>query len=312
MAFFEESNPCDVDIDDLLTALRAHFKNVKASDLRFTYHGTYNVFEFKKYILRVPDVSFRNDDGIHLIQNESMKLKNLAEFLSVPIPQPIRISLDETMPFMVYEKIPGVPLSSTFASLSPQNKKNVALEIANFLNQLHSPTLLHQVNSKVFLTNFQVNEYKKYWEARYQEIQEKIFTHLDSSQKIWIHHIFEDFLESASNFHFKPTLTHCDFDMTNILVNPDKGKITGIVDFEETKAWDPAADLLFFEDPLFHQKILSSYNYSESISLQNRMKFLYCRTFAPYITFGLDHDKHSMVKYGLIKLEKLRYEFPHK
>ena len=142
MAFFEESNPCDVDIDDLLTTLKAHFKNVNSSDIRFTYHGTYNVFEFKQYILRVPDKDLRNSDGIELLQEEAMKLKNLATFLTVPIPQPIKISLDEKMPFMVYEKLPGVPLSSTFSYLSTQNKKKIALQIANFLNQLHSPSML--------------------------------------------------------------------------------------------------------------------------------------------------------------------------
>lgn len=311
MAFFEESNPCDVDIEDLLLALSAHFKNVKAHDLRFTYHGTYNVFEFRKYMIRVPDIAFRNEDGIQLIQEESMKLKNLAPLLSVPIPQPLRISLDEKVPFMVYEKLPGVPLSNVFPSLSSQNKKTIALGIADFLNQLHSPSILHQVNSKVFQTNFQTNEYKHFWETRFQEIQGKIFPMVNSPQKFWIQNLFEDFLDNPTNFRFTPTLTHCDFDMSNILVNPEKGIITGIVDFEETKAWDPAADLLFFEDQLFQQKLLGAYDFSESVSLKNRMKFLYCRTFAPYITFGLDHDKRTIIKYGLMKLEKLRQEFLH-
>ena len=311
MAFFEESNPCDVDIEEVLNALRQHFRNVNARDLKFYYHGTFNVFEFKKYILRVPDKELRNFDGVQLIQDETTKLKNLANFLSIPIPQPIKISLDEKMPFMVYEKIPGVPLSSVFSSLSPQNKKNIALGIAKFLNQLHSPLMLHQVNSKIFQTNFPTSEYKLFWETRFEEIQDKTFANLNSTQKMWIHNLFESFLDNPSNFRFKPTLTHCDFDMSNILVDPDKGKITGIVDFEETKAWDPAADLLFYEDSLFQQKLLSAYEFSESISLQNRMKFLYCRTFAPYITWGLDHDKYTMVKYGLMKLEMLRQKFPN-
>ncbi|MHA1111703.1 MAG: phosphotransferase family protein [Promethearchaeota archaeon] len=310
MVFFEESNPYDVDIDDLLTALRLHFKNVRANDLKFIYHGTYNVFEFKKYILRVPDVELRNEEGIQLIQDETTKLKNLSDFLSVSIPQPVKVSLNEKMPFMVYEKLPGVPLSSVFHSLTPQYKKNIALHIAEFLNQFHSPTLLHQVNSKIFQTNFQTSEYKHFWETRFSEIQEKVFPLINSIQKFWIQNNFETFLENPANFRFKPTLTHCDFDMSNILVNPEKSIITGIVDFEETKAWDPAADLLFYEDPLFQQKLLSAYSFSESNSLQNRMKFLQCRTFAPYITWGLDHNKHSMVKFGLIKMERLRKEFP--
>ena len=311
MAFFEESNPCDVDFEELLSALGQHFKNVKAKDLKFTYHGTYNVFGFKKYILRVPDKALRNYDGIQLIQDEVAKLKNLANFLSIPIPQPVKISIDENMPFMVYEKLPGVPLSSVFRSLKPQNKKNIAINIANFLSQLHSPHMLHQVNSKVFQTNFLTSEYKSFWEKRFEEIQDKVLPLVNNTQKVWIYHLFDEFLENPANFRFKPTLTHCDFDTTNILVNQDKGIVTGIVDFEETKAWDPAADLLFYEDTVFQQKILESYEFSESVSLRDRMKFLYCRTFAPYITWGKDHEKHTMVKYGLLKLENLRQAFPY-
>jgi aminoglycoside phosphotransferase (APT) family kinase protein len=311
MASYEEYNPCDVDIDELLSALRVHFNDVNANDLKFTYHGTYNVFEFKQYILRVPDITFRNENGIQLVQDETTKLNILANFISVPIPHPIKISLDEKMPLMVYEKLPGVPLSSVFNSLTPQNKKDLALDIAEFLNQLHSPMMLHQVNSKIFQTNLQIQDYKEFWESKYLEIQEKVFSIINTSQQFWIQNLFEVFLENPSNFRFKPTLTHCDFDTSNILVNPEKGSVTGIVDFEECKAWDPAADLLFYEDEKFQQKLLSAYEFSESVSLQNRMKFLYCRTFAPYITFGLDHDKHNMVKYGLMRLERMRKENPY-
>ena len=166
------------------------------------------------------------------------------------------------------------------------------------------------MNSKVFHTNFQTYDYKNFWETKFNEIQENVYPLINSSQKFWIQNLFEEFLENPANFRFKPALTHCDFDTTNILVNPDKGKITGIVDFEETKAWDPAADLLFYEDSKFQQQLLSTYAFSESISLLNRMKFLYCRTFAPYIIWGLTHNRQQMVKYGLMKLEMLQKNFP--
>ena len=311
MAFFEESNPCDVDIDKLLNVLEEDFKNIKAKDLKFTYHGTYNVFEFRKYILRVPDKDLRNHEGALLVQDETLKLKSLANFLSIPIPQPENISLDEKMPFMMYKKLSGVPLSSIFSSMNPQNKKTVAIGIAEFLNQLHSPSVLHQVHSTLFRTNFSTFEYKAFWEKRFIEIQEKVFPLVNTNQKAWIYNFFSVFLRNPENFRFKPALSHCDFDTSNILVNPKKGTITGIVDFEEAKAWDPAVDLLFYEDPTFQQHILDKYQYADSSSLQNRMKFLYCRTFAPYITWGLDHEKDTMVKYGLQRLEEIRAQFPN-
>lgn len=310
MAFFEESNPCDVDIEKLATVLGKDFRNVKPKDLKFYYHGTYNVFEFRKNIVRVPDKELRNHEGILLLQNEMVKLKNLANLLSLPIPQPDKFSLDEKMPYMIYKKLPGVPLSSVFHSITPQKKESIAKGIAEFLNQLHSSSTLHTVHATVFGTNFSSSEYKTFWENRFEEIKEKVFPLVDTPQKAWIYNVFSTFLRNPDNFKFKPTLSHCDFDTTNILVNSSKGIVTGIVDFEESKAWDPAADLLFYEDSTFQQQILDSYQYADSSSLHNRMKFLYCRTFAPYITWGLDHEKTSMVEYGMKRLETLIQKFP--
>jgi aminoglycoside phosphotransferase (APT) family kinase protein len=311
MAFYEESNPCDVDLEKLVDALKPDFHNVKVKDLKFFYHGTYNVFEFKRYILRVPDKDLRNSVGVKVLQNEVVKLKNLAKFLTVPIPQPMKTSLDEKMPYMLYKKLPGVSLSRVFHSLSPQNKKSIANGVTSFLNQLHAPRTLHQVHSKVFQTNFSSADYKIFWKNRFEEIKEKVFPLIDTSQKAWVYNVFSAFLRNPENFRFKPALSHCDFDITNILVHPQRGNITGIIDFEETKSWDPAADLcIFFENPSFQKDILKNYQFKDSISLQNRMKFLYCRTFAPYITWGLDHKKDTMIEYGLRKLEQIMKEFP--
>jgi len=311
MAFYEESNPCDVDINDLLVVLGKHFKQVKKEDVRFFYHGTYNVFEFRNYIVRVPDVSFRNEKGIDLIQNEVMKLANLAKLLNIPIPNPQIVEIDSPLPFMAYQKLPGSPLSTVFPTLNPQQKKKLAVEIAEFLNVLHSPLTLHQVNARIFQTNLQTKEFKTFWEHCFEDIQIKIYPLLNSTQKFWIRSLFESYLENPANFSFQHAVIHGDFDTSNILVDPDKMVLTGIVDFEECREWDPAADLLFYEDPFFHRNILDSYRYSTSPSLSERMRFLYCQTFAPYITFGLDNQKHSMVKYGLMRLERLQQEFPY-
>jgi aminoglycoside 2''-phosphotransferase len=298
-----------VDIGKLVNVLEKDFRNIKEKELKFTYHGTFNVFEIRKKILRVPDKDLRNHKGSQIIQNETVKLKNLAKLLSISIPKPENMSLNDDMPYVMYQKLPGVSLSTVFDTLNEQKKKRIAEGIAEFLNQLHAPHVLHTVHSSIFHTKFAASDYKEFWENRFEEIKEKIFPLVNTSQKAWIYTIFSRFLRNSDNFLFKPAITHCDFDTSNILVNPQKGIVTGIIDFEETKAWDPAADLLFFEDPTFQRQILESYNYVNSPSLQNRMKFLYCQTFAPYITWGLDHGKREMVEFGLKKLEKIQKKF---
>jgi aminoglycoside phosphotransferase (APT) family kinase protein len=310
MAFFEESNPCDVDIDELITALTPQFGMIRTEDLRFYYHGTYNVFEFKDLILRVPDVTLRNAKGVELIQQEVLKLKNLQNFLTVPIPVPHIISLDESLPYMTYKKLKGTPLSKAYSSLTSPQKKNTAIQLTQFLNELHSPALLHQVNARIFNTRFSPKELHAYWEKRYESIQESTYAVLSLDQQRWNAAVFERYLNNTKNFQIQLGITHCDFDFTNILVNPQTGDLMGIVDFEDTGAWDPVADLLFYEEPIFHQKILERYQYKTE-TMFDRMQFFYSRTWSEYADFGLRNDKPSMVKYGLIRLEQIRRQFPH-
>ncbi|MFW9822915.1 MAG: hypothetical protein ACFFE4_08280, partial [Candidatus Thorarchaeota archaeon] len=88
-------------------------------------------------------------------------------------------------------------------------------------------------------------------------------------------------------------------------------EITGIIDFEECSIYDPAYDLLFFDEgPEFLKTLLLNYEFSEDPSLHSRMKFLYCRTCMEYLEFGIDHDRIGMIKAGKAMLKKNMEKFP--
>ena len=106
MSFFEENRATDIHINEVLDALYGFFPDIEEKEVKFFYHGTYNVFEVKnQYIFRIPDKVFRNHRGIKLILDELKMLHHLQKYISVSIPEPIFVSIDPECPFMGYEKM---------------------------------------------------------------------------------------------------------------------------------------------------------------------------------------------------------------
>ena len=100
MTSFEETNPCDISLDTVVEALRAHFPDIKEADVVFIYHGTYNVFEVMgDHIFRFPDSSLLNEDGVELVKYENEVLQMLGPLVSLDIPRFEYISEDPSLPF---------------------------------------------------------------------------------------------------------------------------------------------------------------------------------------------------------------------
>jgi aminoglycoside 2''-phosphotransferase len=315
MISYEESNPSDVDINQVIKELSKIIPNLSKNQVKFLYHGTYNVFEVQsKYIFRIPDRFIRNEEGAKLIQREIDILNFLKSYISVPIPKPLFISLTEDLPFVGYEKIPGVSLSRIYSQTNISYKRKIAEQVASFLNALHSKTL-----SIKFTELFQILEplrgdtYNQYWSNRLEKLRQVVFSELRTFEQNWLERIFSDFVSNDKNFHFSPNLIHGDFDTSNILVNRDIRipEITGIIDFEESSIYDPACDLLFFDEgDEFLNTLLLNYDYSDDPSLLSRMKFLYCRTCVEYLEFGIDHNRMGMIEVGKQILKKNMEKFP--
>ena len=153
--------------------------------------------------------------------------------------------------------------------------------------------------------------FKLRWIKRYEKAKELAYQYLDQEQQDWLSRIFEDYLNNDENFTFSPRVSHCDFDTSNILVNQTTHRLTGVIDFEEAKIWDPAVDLLFFDDgPEFMNAVLDNYSFSKQKSLLARMKFYYSRTCVPYLVWGTTHSRLGMIDEGLRKIRKNMKMFP--
>jgi aminoglycoside phosphotransferase (APT) family kinase protein len=300
MISFEETNPCDISLDIVLDILRTHFPDIKEADVAFIYHGTYNVFEvMEDHIFRFPDSSLLNEDGVELIMYENEVLKTLEPHVSLEIPQFDYISEDADLPFCGYRKIPGVSLSTCFDNVTKKESKAIAEQLGVFLSELHSKKVFEEYTEK-WPTEFTGEAFREYWRAHYSWVQEQIYPRLDDSQKGWVKTLYSDYLENDENFSFEPKLVHCDFDTSNIIVDPDTFKVNGIIDFEETRVWDLAADLLFFgEGGDFIDEILESYTQPLGRNLIGRMRFLYNRVPLIYISTGISLEYDEMVNAGL-------------
>lgn len=297
--FYEENRKQDISLSDVIDSLFIFFHDIKKHEIEFLYHGTFNVFEVKKkYIFRFPDSIFRNIDGIKMIERE-IKILNLIErYVPYPIPDPIYFSIENDNPFIGYEKIEGRTLSHYLEKGSRKQKIKIAKQIGFFLSHLHSDKVYDAFLNETE-EEYSPEQYKLEWYNYYQNIQKVIFPLMNSTQREWLTKLFKNFLERKENFYFKPVLIHGDFDTSNILIDPKTFEITGIIDFEDSRIYDPAADFLFFrEGSLFLQHIISSYQRDIDFSFKERMKFLYGYNFLPYIRFGIENNLPDMVKAG--------------
>jgi aminoglycoside 2''-phosphotransferase len=313
LAFYEEQNPKDISFNEVKQAVREFIPKIQKSDIKFLYHGSYNVFEVSgKFIFRIPDIHLRNQIGIQLIENEIQTLNILKEILTIPIPVPIFISLKKDFPLMGYKMIPGISLSRCFANLPSNCRQKLARRIGNFLTLLHSPKTLSRYNETVVtdLLNFQT-QYQNVWKNELKKIKSLILHRLDDNQREWTLAIYNKFLPQIEKFSFKPVITHGDFDITNILINPDSCKLTGIIDFEDTKPFDPAVDLLFYrEGKGFQEEIINNYEHKLDKYFDERRQFYYSRSCFPYMIFGLENNIPSLVNAGFELLAERMKRFP--
>lgn len=318
MSFYEEKNPADVSLNEILPYVRKFLPKLQVESIHFFYHGTYNVFEIEnKYILRVADREFRNIQGLEMLRRESTILNFFQERFALSIPKILYLHDKQDLPFSIHNKIPGKSLVYVIQQLTDTQKERIGGEIGRFLSLLHSKELMvdfernfAQENKITDKIDF-IQSFKLHWNISYEEAKKIAFGYLSDDEKFWLTDIFDEYLNKSANFTFAPRIAHCDFDTSNILIDHVTPKLTGIIDFEECKIGDPAIDLLFFDEgPIFMNAILDNYEFSKDKSLSERMKFFYCRTCVPYLIWGTNHNRPGMVEEGLRRIKKNMTMFP--
>lgn len=312
--FYEETNPPDISLSEVMRLLQTCFPNIREHEVKFHYHGSYNVFEVKgEYMFRFPDkVFFGGEKGFNLIQREFKLLDLIHENISLQIPKPTYVSTDPNNPFIGYKKINGISLSRCFNRTTKKDQKNIAIQLGRFLSELHSREVYQKIcTSWKSEQDFNSSQYQCYWQNYFKKVQEDVYPLLEAKQKKWASQIFLEFIDEKENFDFIPTVVHRDFDTSNVIVDPKTLEVTGIIDFEETGVYDPAADFIFYnEGDFFLNHLLTNYSRVKDENFRNRMKFLYCRAGLIYILTGLEYNLTKMVEYGFQLINRRMKRFP--
>ncbi|MCK5159169.1 MAG: hypothetical protein KAR08_08430, partial [Candidatus Heimdallarchaeota archaeon] len=104
MSFYEEMNPADITVEEILPFVKKFLPNIQSKSIHFFYHGTYNVFEInQKYILRVADREFRNTRGLEMLRREFKILSFLRKRLPISIPEILYLHDSKEIPFSIHQ-----------------------------------------------------------------------------------------------------------------------------------------------------------------------------------------------------------------
>ncbi|MFW9968010.1 MAG: phosphotransferase family protein [Candidatus Thorarchaeota archaeon] len=299
---FEETNLPDIEESVVQDAVSACFPHILKPRVKFHYHGTYNVYLIEdKYLFRFPSAILPVDEQQRLVCREASLLEKLRSRLTYSIPAPEFVNARSNTPFMGYQMILGASLSRHYDSTTVEQQRFLGKQVGEFLSQLHAIDGSDLGIGKD--GSYQPEESQKEYREVFTRAQKIVFPALSKSEKDWTEDLFNDFLDSEENFEFEPVLIHGDFDTSNILVDPATFTITGIIDFEEARVYDPAADFIFLsEGAEFLTSILHSYTGRIDSRLGERVLFRLGRQPFIYIIWGIEHDLETMVTYGYATL----------
>ncbi|MDF2663439.1 MAG: aminoglycoside phosphotransferase [Paenibacillus sp.] len=172
---------------------------------------------------------------------EQRMLPKLGTHVPLPIPQFRYASgRKDKLCYVGYPIIPGEPLGAKrLESLNERQRQTAAKQIAEFLSALHSfdGDSMTRVDTNRFRS-----EWRKNWSAYYRAMELYVFPRIERRERLWIMHVFYEFLYPSDHFRFMPCLLHGDFKNDHIFHDPATGKLTGIIDFGSLRMGDPAYD----------------------------------------------------------------------
>jgi len=299
---FEENNPPDIEESVVHSAVMRALPGISNPKIQFFYHGTYNVYLVEDtYLFRFPSTILPLDEQQTLVRREAELLAKLRSHLTLEIPSPEFVEAKSDTPFMAYKMIQGVSLSRCYDTINPEQQQILGRQVGGFLSELHTID-----GSSLGLGDegsYNPRESQREYERIFTQVEDIVFPQLSKSEKEWTANLFHEFLDHEENFEFRPVLIHGDFDTSNILVNPSTYTITGIIDFEESRVYDPAADFIFLSEGAdFLASLLDAYSGRIDSRLGQRVIFRLGRQPFIYILWGLEHNLDVMVNYGYARL----------
>ena len=202
----------------------------------------------------------------------------------LPIPE-IRYSGPH---FIAYEKIEGVKFSEAiFRSLGTGERSNLAAALGNFLSCFHAVAFEHR---DLKAAPFGGGDFwRELWPAAAPRLQPGTRKKAEG--------YFHRALSGIASAAYRDVVTHSDFGTSNVLIDPARSEIAGVIDFGDISISDPAADFATFYRRLgkpFAEAMAENYRLPLGDDFWTRVDFESRRKLFFVLYFALNHgfEKH--------------------
>jgi aminoglycoside 2''-phosphotransferase len=188
------------------------------------------------WIFRFP----RYAEGVRQLEAETRLLLALQGRLPLPIPCPGYFCFDPPLPGRVcmgYPCLPREPLLTLVSIPAREAGEQLAGQLAGFLR------FLHTVPAESLGVELQLADTAESWTCLYTEIRKKLFPAMRPGARAQAAAHFEAYLDNPVLQTFHPAMRHGDFGGSNLLYDPRRMQVTGVLDFSSCALGDPAADL---------------------------------------------------------------------
>ena len=139
--------------------------------------------------------------------------------------------------FIAYEKIVGVKFSEAiFRSLGTGERSTLAAALGNFLSCLHAVAFEHR---DLKAAPFGGGDF-------WRELWPAVSPHLQSHTRKRAEGYFHRALSRVAAATYGSVVAHSDFGTSNVLIDPARSEIAGVIDFGDLSIGDPAADFATF------------------------------------------------------------------
>lgn len=262
-----------------------------------------------KYVVKVP----RNREIVDAIAREIKIISAVRKYLPVRIPNYVAYNLDSEEPAAAYEFIEGTLLSvqsldSPLPEVEPLNLDSNEIEslkdqIAEIMNSIHGidPVLLQSNSIQPYAFSWKTNLREKLKSC--ESVSRKYFSGNLLSACL---HRFDKIPEQLSGMCYATRFIHGDFGGWNLLYDRVRGKVAGVLDWEDSRIDDPASDfsdLIFDFGSSFVSDVLRVYRHNGDHTILQRARiYAFINSFRDY-DFGIEHGSVMTSKRALEYIE---------
>jgi aminoglycoside 2''-phosphotransferase len=255
------------------------------------------------FIFRFP----MRDDVAEPLAREIRLLPRLEPTLSTPIPHFEFLghgNADYLYTFVGYRMIGGLALDDP--SIPHEQLPLLVPHLATFLNELHGFSVEQAVHLGV--EEHTPALWRDTYRERYLDLQKRVFPLLDVELRTKSEQLWESFLDNSTHFAFQPRLIHCDLVCEHIFCDPERGVLTGVIDWGDVTIGDTAIDFVgphWTYGREFTEQILMRYQHPIDESFWQRMNFYL--SYSPYaqLLYGSYSEDETFIRQGIEGLRTL-------